>query len=431
MVERRVQQLQDEAQQAQNVERRALRERESLTVHLARHRRLRQAGQELEEARLIVSFLDAGDDSLTSPVRRPANTTQQAIPNNGESSFTPSVQPNKQLSVQLPLLRSEPAIAITEDRQPTPQLRMDDNTSLNENVKQMQPTTCLDGVSSNLPPHGVATGHSVGGHAPAYSSTNTAPFQASNFHPNMLPCHQAPHLPSLVTAHGHPPDPSEMPATPNLMDLLIASSYGVPKPSIPYFQSGRESDFALLKLALDSLMSNHTYLSEEYKYQVLLSHLKLPSAYKLAKAYMHDAKPYTGSLRALQDKYGQPRKLVQSEIGAILNMTPVKTGDAEAFEDFALAVHSLVGMLQSLEGEHGFELRCGSHVDRLISKLAPTYRDGFVEHCINKGLLNADSNQTDTLHHLADWLQAKSRAKRIANQAAVLYKCEGQRSERK
>ena len=102
---------------------------------------------------------------------------------------------------------------------------------------------------------------------------------------------------------------------------------------------------ALLKLALDSLISNHTYLSEEHKYQVLLNHLKLPSAYKLAQAYMHDPKPYTAALWALQDKYGQPRQLVHSEIGAIMNMAPVRTGDAQAFEDFALAVHSLVGML--------------------------------------------------------------------------------------
>jgi len=114
-----------------------------------------------------------------------------------------------------------------------------------------------------------------------------------------------------------------------------------------------------------------------------------------------------------------------------MNMAPVRTGDVEAFEDFALAVHSLVGMLRSLEGEHGFELRCGSHVDRLISKLSPSYRDGFIEHCINQGLLNANSNQTYTLHHLPAWLQAKSRAKRMADRAAVLYKCDGQGSERK
>lgn len=76
---------------------------------------------------------------------------------------------------------------------------------------------------------------------------------------------------------------------------------------LPVFESGRESDFALLKMALDSLLNNHSHLSEQYKYQVLLSHLKLPSALQLAKAYMHHPSPYTAALNALQDKYGQPR----------------------------------------------------------------------------------------------------------------------------
>lgn len=58
------------------------------------------------------------------------------------------------------------------------------------------------------------------------------------------------------------------------------------------FESGRESDFALLKMALDNLLNSHKHLSEQYKYQVLLSHLK------------HHPSPYTAALIALQDKYG-------------------------------------------------------------------------------------------------------------------------------
>jgi len=53
--------------------------------------------------------------------------------------------------------------------------------------------------------------------------------------------------------------------------------------------------------------------------KVLLGHLKLPSALQLAKAFMHDPRPYTAALQALQDKYGQPRQLVQCELGTILN----------------------------------------------------------------------------------------------------------------
>ncbi|GAA6089522.1 uncharacterized protein LOC113069086 [Tachysurus ichikawai] len=86
---------------------------------------------------------------------------------------------------------------------------------------------------------------------------------------------------------------------------------------------------------------------------------------------MYHPQPYSAALQALQDKYGQPRQLVQSELGAILNTPPLRVGDANAFDSFALSVQSLVGMLRTLEGQNGCELLCGSHVDHLLSKLPP------------------------------------------------------------
>ncbi|XP_025763702.1 uncharacterized protein LOC109202593 [Oreochromis niloticus] len=200
---------------------------------------------------------------------------------------------------------------------------------------------------------------------------------------------------------------------------------------IPSFESGRESDFALLKMALDNLLNSHPHLNEQYKYQVLLGHLQLPSAIQLAKAYMHDPTPYTTAMHALQDKYGQPRQLVQSELGIILNAPAIKFGDAEAFDAFALSIQSLVGMLRTLEGQNGFELRCGSHVDRLLSKMPPSYRDGFVEHCLNQGILRTGTDQTYTLPDLSSWLQMKSQAKRIAGRAASLYSPEAYKPTKK
>ncbi|XP_073731871.1 uncharacterized protein [Misgurnus anguillicaudatus] len=215
------------------------------------------------------------------------------------------------------------------------------------------------------------------------------------------------------------------------MEMLAASAYGIPKPAIPYFDTGQESDFALLKMALDNVMNNQLHLSEHYKYQVLLSHLKLPSALQLAKAYMHDPRPYTTALQALQDKYGQPRQLVQSELGIILNTSAVKFGDAEAFDAFSLSIQSLVGMLRTLEGPNGYELRCGSHVDRLLSKMPPSYRDGFVEFCFSRGILQTGTDRTYTLPDLSEWLQMKSQAKRISNKAATLYQTDTARPVKK
>ena len=113
-----------------------------------------------------------------------------------------------------------------------------------------------------------------------------------------------------------------------------------------------------------------------------------------------------------------------------MSMPAVRSGDNEAFDQFFLLVHSLVGMLRSLEGQNGCELKCGSHVDRLIGKLPAGYRDRFVEHCINRGILQADSDQTYTLSHLVDWLQVKSRAKRIAGQAVSIYDTRSRQDKR-
>ncbi len=174
-----------------------------------------------------------------------------------------------------------------------------------------------------------------------------------------------------------------------------------------------------LKLAFDNLLSNHSYLSEQYKYHVLLIHLKLPSAQQLAKAYMYHPHPYSAALQALQDKYGQPRQFVQSELGAIMNSPPFRLGDANVFDSFALSVQSLLGMLKTLEGQNGYELMCGSHVDRLLSKLPPAYRDSFVENFLSKGILKTGTDKTYTLHDLATWLEIKSQAKCISSRAAA------------
>lgn len=94
----------------------------------------------------------------------------------------------------------------------------------------------------------------------------------------------------------------------------------------------------------------------------------------------------------------------------------------------SLSVHALVGMLLSIEGPGGSELRCGSHVDRLLSKLPVQYRDGFVEYCLNHGILTGQANQTYSLLDLSTWLQSKSRAKRISEKAVELHKQERPRT---
>lgn len=187
--------------------------------------------------------------------------------------------------------------------------------------------------------------------------------------------------------------------------------------------SGYVLFYCIYGMVLDNLLNSHLHLNEQYKYQVLLGHLKLQSVLQIAKAYMHDPRPYTTTMQALQDKYGQPRQLVQNEIGAILNTPALRFGDSEAFDAFALSIHclihpTLVGMLRTLEGKNGYELRCGSPVERLPSKMPPSYHDGFVEYCLNQGILRTGTDQTYTLPDLSSWLQIKSQAKHTAGRAA-------------
>lgn len=192
----------------------------------------------------------------------------------------------------------------------------------------------------------------------------------------------------------------------------------VPRLSLPVFESGLESELARLQLALDNLLGDEFCLSEQYKYQVLLGQIKLPEALQLAKVYMHDSAPYSSALHALKRRYVRPRQLVQ----AMLDAPALPMGDTGAFCSFACLVQSLVGALETLEGQNGRELRCSSHVDCLLSKMPPAYRVGFIENCLRVGVLRAGADRTYTLPDLAAWLQTKSEAEQISSQVAALYR---------
>ena len=129
----------------------------------------------------------------------------------------------------------------------------------------------------------------------------------------------------------------------------------------------------MLKMALTNLIDPDE--SEHYKYHLLLDHLKVDAARRLALAYSNAPNPFTCALQALDERYGQPRQLAQKEIKAIMDLPNIRHGDGVAFDNFALRVHSLVGLLQTLGHEGAAELACGSHVERLLEKLpAEHYR---------------------------------------------------------
>lgn len=238
-----------------------------------------------------------------------------------------------------------------------------------------------------------------------------------------------PSLPAAYTAQDAVPPAAEA-TQPNLMEMILASSYGIPKPRLVTFKSGRECDFVLLKKGLDSLLGPHAHLTEENKYHILIDQLEHPCALQVARRYIHDCTPYTSAMRALEQRYGQPRQLVQSELSVILNCSPIKAGDPQAFEDFSLAVSSLVGLLSTMDDVAASELQCGSHVDRLLTKLLLSYRDSFIEHCITRGIIHTGSSCTYNMYDFSEWLERKSQVLQLSRQAIQPQPSDRPRPER-
>ncbi|XP_022540035.2 uncharacterized protein LOC111195821 [Astyanax mexicanus] len=449
--ERKSRQLDEEARAAH-------RSRECLTRQLALQRRLKEKEIELEKARLIAAFLKESEIE-SSEHSTPNRVSEVIFP--AQSSSDPTVPapcykmtPVNQAPPSVALQQSPPAPPVQQHTTGSPArahqvaqiyATMQPNETYDLNMQSpwappfastllpsvpqgfsvpsqppshpVQPPRCYKTPDQVSNPHRDVAGLNMIGQAQSHPVMQNNPDIGPNLHhPAPQPSYTQPRLSTSHLNQGSTSAPNT-----SLMDLLIATSYGIPKPSLPTFSSGKESDFALLKMGLDSLMGAHSHLTETFKYQVLLDHLKLPSAYKLAQAYMYDPTPYTTALHALQEKYGQPRQLVQSELGTILNAPLLRMGDTEGFDNFALAVHALVGMLRSLEGDNGYELKCGSHVDRLLSKLPANYRDGFVEYCFSHGILQTGTDRTYTLPEFSAWLQLKSKAKRISSRAAELF----------
>ncbi|XP_052456318.1 uncharacterized protein LOC128016040 [Carassius gibelio] len=267
---------------------------------------------------------------------------------------------------------------------------------------------------------------------PQYQQTVPAPVQPVPIQPTMHLHHPfqpppPPPRPGPQSQHYHPTNN----VTPGLMEMVIASSYGIPKPRLAVFSSGKESDFLMLKKGLDSVLGPHRHLTEDYKYQVLLDHLHLPAAYQVAKRYVNSPYPYTSAMQALEQRYGQPRQLIQSELRAILNAPAIRPGDAQGFEDFAAAVNTLVGMLNTMEGPSRYELQCGSHVDTLLTKLPVSYRDSFIEYCLNQHIIMSGSSRTYTLSEFSEWLERKSQAIQISRRVTGPVQPEAFRREQK
>ncbi|XP_023806317.1 SH3 and multiple ankyrin repeat domains protein 2 isoform X1 [Oryzias latipes] len=202
--------------------------------------------------------------------------------------------------------------------------------------------------------------------------------------------------------------PRIQPANPHMPPAVPEQLYRGPQPTIPKFTNPDPSEFARLRIALENLLPANT--TELFRYQVLVDHLKLEEARLIADAYLNSPTPYTDTLAALHDKFGQPHQLALRKIASVLDAPEVKRGDIAAFQKFALQIQSLVGLLQTLGPEVEVELNCGSHVARLLSKLPPEQRADFRRHQFKQ------AGTSHTLIDLSEWLRYESWCQGFDNQ---------------
>ncbi|KAL0152885.1 hypothetical protein M9458_051818 [Cirrhinus mrigala] len=258
------------------------------------------------------------------------------------------------------------------------------------------------------------------------------------------------------SAPAYPSIPASLPQSePRVRPVIPPSEtvYRGPPPTIPKFTRPDPSEFARLRIALENLFPPDG--TELFKYQILVDHLKLEDAKMIADAnlnsptpsldvgacrarrarpvpaqapcgFLHRQQsedlaeereesqeegggltfdafkmlhPFTDTMSALREKYGQPHQLALRRIASVLDSPDVRRGDIPAFQRFALQVQSLVGLLRTLGHDGELELSCGSHVARLLNKLPPEQRAEFRRHMFRQ------PGSTPNLVDFSNWLR--------------------------
>lgn len=108
-----------------------------------------------------------------------------------------------------------------------------------------------------------------------------------------------------------------------------------------------------------------------------MDHLKLEEALLVADSYSNSDYPFTDTMAALNQQYGQSHQLALKRIAELMDGPNIQSGDINSSRLFALNVRSLVSMLKQLGLKGQVELDCGSHVIRLLGKLSHDLRSSF------------------------------------------------------
>lgn len=125
--------------------------------------------------------------------------------------------------------------------------------------------------------------------------------------------------------------------------------------------------------------------------------------FTVSGSYSNSLDPFTETMDALTELYGQPHLLALQRISSLMEEPNIRMGDTKAFRQLALKVRALVGMLQQLGSRGRTELVCGSHVSRLLAKLPHDLRANF------RRFIDPTVTTVPTLKDLAGWLEYEVR----------------------
>ena len=167
-------------------------------------------------------------------------------------------------------------------------------------------------------------------------------------------------------------------------------------------------EFARLKLALDNILPLDA--PEHFKFQILTDHLRCEEALLIADSYSNSSFPFSDTMRALIEMYGQPQHLALKRITKLMDGPSIRGGDIRAFKSFALQVRAPVGMLHQLGEQDRAELRCSSHVSGLLAKLPYDLRANF------QRFVNPIRTPIPPLLDLAEWLEYEVHVQAIGDQ---------------
>lgn len=307
-----------EARDAPQRQQEAQRKRETIVRQVAMNRCIRIKEQELEAAQLVSSFIRENlSDDHPAVASAPISSSLQDIAAAASvyelppsRIFTPAPANMRYAESQSDSTPPLSQIGYPCTPQPSGPQSRPMPQPLQQTLAPVQASTStVQTLLSSIPPVPAhATPSLSTHHVPVTLSMVQDPWQSASMHvPVTLGRVQAPDQSASMLGPVQPTFTGSLPPMPmqtmssqspyntlvqphTVMDLVMASAYGIPKPSLPVYKSGQESDFALFKLALDNLLDNHPHLTEQYKYKILLEHLQHPGAHKLARSCMHDVK---------------------------------------------------------------------------------------------------------------------------------------------